>query len=243
MNTPQRFEAVAYAPRAELGDAAARPLERVSTRPAAGFDEYVLVYARAQRFNVSLIFAGMALAIGAAIYLAGGVLIAVVAVGLALAGGGGAGFLIAAGAHAAYTRHLGVNVTQTYAAPPSAGPSVRPFVPSSAGPRTVRAGRFQLPAATWSALFAAAEANGGRLTRDGAARVLPRDLYRNWQATIGELQRLGMVDGDGQVTAGGWEFARRDVLPLPHDGDELMSAPSTHARRTHAAHNGQGVGQ
>lgn len=242
MNT-QRYEAVAYAPRAELGDAAARPLERVSTRPAAGFDEYVLVYARAQRFNVSLIFAGMALAVGAAVYLAGGVLVAVVAVGLALAGGGGAGFLIAAGAHAAYTRHLGVNVTQTYAAPPSAGPSVRPFVASTDGPATVRAGRFQLPAATWGALFAAAEANGGRLTRDAAAKVLPRHLYRDWQTTVGELQRLGLIDHDGQVTAGGWEFARRDVFPLPQNGDELMSAHSTHARRTPAMHDGQGVGR
>ena len=232
MNT-QRFEAVAYAPRSDLG--AAQPLERVSSRPAADFHEYVLVYARAQRWNVALVFAGMALAVGAAVYLSGGVLIVVAAVGLALAGGGGAGFLIAAGAHAAYTRHLGVNITQTYAAPPAAGPTVRPFVPSrnASESNTIRAGRFQLPAATWSALFALAEANGGRLTRDGAAKVLPRALYRDWQATIAELQRLGIVDADGRVTVDGWEFARRDVLPLPRDGDELVTGPRTHARRTH----------
>src|SRR5690606_18314889 len=121
MNT-QRFEAVAYAPRSDLG--AAQPLERVSSRPAADFHEYVLVYARAQRWNVDLDIAGIALAVGAAVNLSGGVLIVVAAVGLALAGGGGAGFLIAAGAHAAYTRHLGVNITQTYAAPPAAGPTV-----------------------------------------------------------------------------------------------------------------------
>src|SRR5690606_37664840 len=66
MNT-QRYEAVAYAPRAELGDASAQPLERVSTRPAADFHEYVLAYARAQRWNVSLVFAGMALAVGAGV--------------------------------------------------------------------------------------------------------------------------------------------------------------------------------
>ncbi len=239
MNT-HRFEALAHAPRADLGDATGRPLERVSTRPAAEFHEYVLVYARAQRWNVSLVFAGIALAVGAGMYLSGAVLIALAAVGLALAGGGGAGFLIAAEAHAAYTRHLGVSVTQTYAAPPAAGPTVRPFVPSRNGSeaRTIRAGRFQLPAATWAALFATAEGNGGRLTRDGAAAVLPRALYRDWQATIGELQRLGLVDGDGRVTGGGWEFARRDVLPLPRGGDGDEGAPSAHAPRTHDAHGG-----
>ena len=240
MNT-HRFEAVAYVPPADLGGAPPAPLERVSTRPAADFHEYVLVYARAQRWNVALVFAGVGLAVGAGVYLSGVALIVAAAVGLALAGGGGAGFLIAAGAHAAYTRHLGINVTRTYAPPPPAGPAVRPFVPSSNGPRNVRAGKFQLPAATWSALFASAEANGGRLTRDGAAKVLPRAMYRDWQTTIAELQRLGIVAGDGRVTAEGWEFARRDVLPLPHDGDALVRGRSTHAPGAHDAHDGGAV--
>jgi hypothetical protein len=37
---------------------------------------------------------------------------------------------------------------------------------------TIRAGRFALPATTWAALLAAADANGGRLTRDAATKVL-----------------------------------------------------------------------
>ena len=112
----ERFEAIAY-PRAAVGNDP--PLERVTTRPAAEFHEYVLTYSRAQRANVGLIFLGAAVAIGAAFYLSDGWLIAGAALGLGLAGGGGAGFLIAAGAHAAYTRYLSVNVTRTYAEPPA----------------------------------------------------------------------------------------------------------------------------
>jgi len=247
--SPQRFEALAYTPRQDpnypgipiIGDAPAPPLERVTSRPAAEFSEYVLTYTRLQRTNTALIFVGMALAVGAAMYLPGGWLLAVAAVGLATAGAGGGGFLIAAEAHAAYTRHLGVNVTQTYAPPPAPSAPVRPFVPSANGDaagHTVRAGRFQLPAATWAALFDVAEANGGRLTRDGvaAARALPRALYRDWAATLAELQRLGIVDDDGRVTAAGWEFAGRDITPPPHGIDAPAGAPSTHARRTHDAH-------
>ena len=247
----QRYEAVAYTPRQDpnypgvpvLGDAPSPPLERVTSRPAAEFGEYVLTYSRAQRANVALVFVGVTLIVGAAVYLSEGWLIAGVALGLGLAGAGAGGFLIAAEAHAAYTRHLGVNVTQTYAPPPAPSAPVRPFVPSSNGDaagRTVRAGRFQLPAETWAALFATAEANGGRLTRDGvaAARALPRALYRDWAATLAELQRLGIVDDDGRVTAAGWEFAGRDIPPPPHGIDAPAGAPSTHARRTHDAHGG-----
>ena len=104
----ERFEAIAY-PRAAVGNDP--PLERVTTRPAAEFHEYVLTYSRAQRANVGLIFLGAAVAIGAAFYLS-------------------------------------VNVTRTYAEPPAPAEAVRPFVPSSNGPATIRAGRFSLPAAT-----------------------------------------------------------------------------------------------
>lgn len=207
-------------------------LARATQRPAADFHEYVIAYSRGQRWNVFLIFAGVALAIGAGMYLGGGVLIIGVALGLGLTGAGGGGLFIAAGAHASYTRHLGVTTTRTYAEQPAAGASVRPFVPST-NPTTVRAGRFQLPAATWAALFNAAEANDGRLTRDAATKVLPRAMYRDWQSTLEELQRLGMFDGDGRVTAAGLLFARRDLSPYPDNAQVHTGAYSTHARRTH----------
>ncbi len=215
---------------------AARPVTRATQRPAAAFDDYVLRYGRAQRVNLFLIFAGAALAVGAVMQLTGGAAVIVAAVGLGVLGAGGGGLLIAAGAHASYTRHLGVTTTRAYAEPP---PAVRPFVPSR-NPSTVRAGRFQLPATTWAALFATAEGNGGRLTRDAAAKVLPRDLYRDWQSTLAELQRLGMVDDDGRVTEGGRRFIRRDVSPYPIGGNSAARAHGTHARRTHDAHGGGG---
>ncbi|MBP8947284.1 MAG: hypothetical protein KBG73_00480 [Candidatus Promineofilum sp.] len=228
----ERFEAIAY-PRAAVGNDP--PLEQVTTRPAAEFHEYVLTYSRAQRANVGLIFLGAAVAIGAAFYLSDGWLIAGAALGLGLAGGGGAGFLIAAGAHAAYTRYLSVNVTRTYAEPPAPAEAVRPFVPSSNGPATIRAGRFSLPAATWAALLAAADANGGKLTRDAAAKVLPRDLYRDWATTAGELARLGVIDAGGMVTAAGrGMMSGNSPYPIGHNAP--TGASSTRARRTHGAH-------
>ena len=218
-----------------IDNQAVAPLARMTQRPAAEFHEYVIAYSRGQRWNVFLMFAGGALAIGAGIYLGGGVLIIGVAIGLGLTGAGGGGLLIAAGAHAAYTRHLGMMTTRTYAEQPPAGATVRPFVPST-NPSTVRAGRFKLPAATWAALFNSAEANDGRLTRDAAAKVLPRAIYRDWQSTLEELQRLGMVDDDGRVTPAGWMFVRRDVSPYPDNAEAPTGAQSTHARRTHGAH-------
>lgn len=210
------------------------PLARATQRPAAEFHEYVIAYSRGQRWNVFLIFAGVALAIGAGMYLGGGLLIILAALGLGLTGAGGGGLLIAAGAHASYTRHLGMTTTRTYAEPPPARAVVRPFVPST-NPSTVRAGKFQLPAATWAALFNSAATNDGRLTRDAAMKVLPRSMYRDWQSTLGELQRLGMVDDDGRVTPAGWMFARRDVAPYPDNAEAHTGTHSTHARRTHGA--------
>lgn len=169
------------------------PLARATHRPAAEFHEYVIAYSRGQRWNVFLIFAGVTLALGAAMYLSGGLLII--------------------------------------------GAVVRPFIPST-NPTTIRAGRFTLPAATWAALFNAAEANDGRLTRDTATRLLPRAMYRNWQSTLEELQRLGLIDGDGRVTAAGRTFARGDASPYPTHTEARTGAHSTHARRTHGAHGG-----
>ena len=216
---------------------AAPPLARSTRRPAADFDEYVLRYARVQRANVFLVFAGVGLAVGAAMRLDGVILIMLATVGLGMAGAGAGGLMAAMSAHNSYTRYLGSNETQEYAPPAPPAEGVRPFVPSSNGAPTIRAGRFSLPAATWAALLAVAEANGGRLTRDAATKVLPRALYRDWATTAGEFQRLGMIDGDGMVTPagrgmmrGGSPFRAGDYAPT--------GAHSTHARRTHDAHGG-----
>jgi hypothetical protein len=182
-------------------------------------------------------FVGLGLAVGAAVRLDGGLMVALAAVGLGLAGAGAGGFIAAASAHAAYTRYFSATETEVYADPPPPAAAVRPFVPSSSGAATIRAGRFALPATTWAALLAAADANGGRLTRDAATKVLPRALYRDWATTAGELARLGIIDGEGMVTAAG-----RGIIggnpPRPTGDYAPAAAYSTHARRTHGAHGG-----
>ncbi len=214
-----------------------RPLTRSTQRPAAGFNEYVLAYSRRQSWNIFLMFAGVTLAIGAGIYLDGALCVIGAAIGLGMTGAGGGGLVMGAGAHAAYTRHLGLSTTNTYSDAPPA-PTVRAFVPST-NPTTIRAGRFTLPAATWAALFNSAAGNDGRLTRDAATKVLPRAMYRDWQATLGELARLGLFDDDGRVTAAGLEFARGNLSPYPNRAYAPSGAPSTPARRPHGAHGGQ----
>ena len=192
--------------------AAAPPLARSTRRPSAEFDEFVLRYARAQRANVGLMF-----------------------VGLGLAGAGAGGFIAAASAHAAYTRYFSATETEVYADPPPPAAAVRPFVASTNGAATIRAGRFSLPASTWSALLAAADANGGRLTRDAATKILPRALYRDWATTAGEFQRLGMIDPEGMVTAAGrGMMSGNSPYPIGHNAP--TGASSTRARRTHGAH-------
>ena len=114
-------------------------------------------------------------------------------------------------------------------------PTVRPFVASANAPTTLRVGAFQLSRKTWAELFQIAERNGGRLTRDAADDVLPRQLYRNWQDTLDELQRLGLTDAQGRVTAEGWNFYR-EVSPHPVAATGPARGTSTHARRTHGAH-------
>ena len=217
--------------------AAAPPLARSTRRPSAEFDEFVLRYARAQRANIGLIFAGLGGIVGAAMNLSGGWMVALVAVGLGLAGAGAGGFLAAAGAHAAYCRFFSATETAEYAPPAPPAETVRPFVPSSNGTPTIRAGRFSLPAATWGALLAAADANGGRLTRDAATKVLPRALYRDWSTTAGELQRLGIIDDEGRVTAAGRGMMSGNP-PRPTAHYAPTGVHSTHARRTHDAHGG-----
>ena len=236
----QRFESVAYSPQSDLGAAVGNggPLTRATRRPSAEFEEFVLRYARAQRTNVGLIFAGMGMAIGAAMRLDGGIVVAFVAVGLGLAGAGGGGLVVAAGAHAAYTRYFSATETHVYAEPPAPAATVRPFVPSSNGAATVRAGRFSLPTATWAALFETATSNGGKLTRDAAIKVLPRNLYRDWQGTVEELQRLGLIDAESRPTRAAWSLIGRGS-PSPNGDEWPAGVPSTHARRTHGAHGAE----
>ena len=222
-----------------LETAAAPPLARATTRNTTDFDSFVMRYARAQGGSVALIFGGAGLAIGGGMWLEpGALMVAFAAAGLALVGMGGSAFAFRAAAHADWRNYFGTTTDRTYAEPPAAAPTVRPFVPSSNGTNTVRVGRFSLPTATWAELFETAGAAGGRLTRDAATRVLPRPLYRDWQATLGELQRLGYVDDEARPTAAAWDAVG---LRPPHPGGERPAgAYSTHARRTHGAHGAAG---
>ena len=222
-----------------LETAAAPPLARATTRNTTDFDSFVMRYARAQGGSVALIFGGAGLAIGGGMWLEpGALMVAFAAAGLALVGMGGSAFAFRAAAHADWRNYFGTTTDRTYAEPAAAAPTVRPFVPSSNGTNTVRVGRFSLPTATWAELFETAGAAGGRLTRDAATRVLPRPLYRDWQATLGELQRLGYVDDEARPTAAAWDAVG---LRPPHPGGERPAgAYSTHARRTHGAHGAAG---
>jgi len=222
-----------------LETAAAPPLARATTRNTTDFDSFVMRYARAQGGSVALIFGGAGLAIGGGMWLEpGALMVAFAAAGLALVGMGGSAFAFRAAAHADWRNYFGTTTDRTYAEPAAAAPTVRPFVPSSNGTNTVRVGRFSLPTATWAELFETAGAAGGKLTRDAATRVLPRPLYRDWQATLGELQRLGYVDDEARPTAAAWDAVG---LRPPHPGGERPAgAYSTHARRTHGAHGAAG---
>ena len=229
----RRFEETATAP----------PLARARSRPTVDYEDFVLRYARAQGLSAALVFGGAGLIVGAGRLLdPGGLMLAVAAVGLALMGAGGSAFIMRAAAHGDWLKHLSMIDERTYSEPPAAGAAmVRPFIASSNGPSTIRAGRFSLPAATWRALFQTAAGNGGRLTRDAAMKVLPRELYRSWAGTMEELQRLGLVDGDGRPTAAGWRLA--GLSPFPTGNERPAGADSTHARRAAGAPGLEGVGE
>lgn len=208
---------------------------RTATRPTVAYPEYVMAFARSAAGYIFLTFAGVALSVGAGMYIDGRMMVLFVAVGLGIAAAGAGGLLAVLTAHATYTRHLAVSSTTTYQEPPAAGPTVRPFVPSSNGAPTVRAGRFKLTRDEWARLFQSA-GDGGRLTRDNAAKILPRALYREWAATLGELARLGIVDDDGRITPAGWEFYQGTISPHPNGDSSAAGTHSTHARRAPAAH-------
>lgn len=212
------------------------PPARTATRPSVSYEAYVKDYARLAAWYVFVAAAGMAATAGAVIRLDGSLQVTMIAIGLGATLGGLAGFAAAAYAHSSYTRLMAMSVTTTYQEPQKVE-TVRPFVASRNAPRTVRAGRIALPASTWAALFATAASNGGRLTRDGAIKAgLPRDLYHaNWQGTVGEFKRLGLVDEEGKLT----DAAARLISPYPQDAEAQPFAPRTNERRTNGA-NGEG---
>lgn len=206
------------------------------TRPSVTYREFVIEYTSIQRRNALAVAAGVTLIVGAAIRLDGYALLVVAALGLGLFLSGLTGLLVAAAAHAEYSRRLGVTTSTTYAEPGEARP-VRAFIASQNGATssTVRAGRYSLDRDVWVALFETRNADD-RLTRDAAVKVLPRAMYRDWSSTLGELGRLGLVDEDGRITPTGWQWYNETVTPLPPSGKTPAGATSTPARRTHEAH-------
>lgn len=219
----------------------APPPLRTSTRAAVSFDAFVLSYTREQRKNVLLAFGGIALCVGAIMYTEGTARVILCAFGLGLAAAGLAALALAADAHAAYTKLLSLSTVTTYAPPAAASPGMRAFVPSSNGSQTIRAGKFKLERAQWVKLFQTAS-EGGKLTRDAAVKALPRDLYRDWQSTLAELARLGIVDDSGIITPAGWAWYADAVSPYSTEGATPAGAISTHARRTHGRADAGGAG-
>lgn len=214
---------------------------RTSSRPAATYQEYVISYVREQRRNVLLAFGGISLCVGAIMYTHGAPLVMLCAMGLGMASAGLAALAIAADAHAKYTAHLATTHTTIYNAPEPATASVRAFVPSVNGTQTIRAGKFRLDRTQWVKLFQTAT-DGGKLTRDNAMRALPRPMYREWQSTLEELARLGIVDDDGIITPAGWQWYSDTISPYSDEAGTPSGAHSTHARRTHGRTDAHGAG-
>lgn len=220
------------------------PPVRTSSRPAADFDSYVLRYAREQRRNVLLAFTGISMIVGAIVYTTGAPMVLLVSFGLGLAAAGLMALAIAERAHGRYTEHMAVATVTTYQEPTPA-PAVRAFVPSTNGAPSIRAGKFRLSRQQWIRLFQSSS-EGGRLTRDGAVKALPRELYRDWSGTLAELARIGIVDDSGVITPDGWEWYTANVSPYSPEGAAPSGAQGTHARRTHgtagtSSTNGAGV--
>lgn len=211
-------------------------MSRSFSTKTVSYETYVLDYGARQRNNLLLAGVGGMFVILALAFLNDpwrGIGGALGAIGV-LAGMGS--LWLTADAHARYI-DVATSVSETYA-PPAPSATVRAFVPSADAPATVLSGRFSLPVATWTALFETAAVNGGKLTRDAATKVLPRPLYRDWQETVGELQRLGLIDAESRPTAAAWALVGRRS-PFPNDDESLAPAQSTHARRTHGAHGAE----
>ena len=216
------------------------PPVRTSSRPAADFDSYVLRYSKAQRNNALLIATGAAMIVGAITYTAGAAMVLLVSFGIGQMLAGAVALAIAGKAHERYTEHLATATVTTYQDPAPAA-AVRAFVPSTNGAPTVRAGKFRLTRQQWTRLFQSSS-EGGRLTRDGAIKALPRELYRDWSGTLAELARLGIVDDAGVITPDGWSWYSANVSPYSADALPTSGAQGTHAPARTASTAGQGVG-
>lgn len=199
-----------------------------TSRATVTYDTYVLQYAARQRGHVLLSSFGVALAIGAAMYLSGPLLVILIAVGVGAFLAGSIGFLIAAGAHDSYTRDLAVSVSETYHHRPEPQPqpaTVRPFVASANGDgRTTNTGRLQFEPRVWQALFDLALRNQGVIDKENVCKKAgigrrwyhtdpnSMDGYRAFQA---ELKQLGFIDGRNRLTPAALEWYEAQIaLPL-----------------------------
>lgn len=194
---------------------------KTTSRATVTYETYVLQYAARQRGHVLLVSGGTVLTLGAGIYLNGPALVLLAALGVGLALAGIVGFLIAADAHASYTRDLAVSVSETYNRRPPAPPAtVRPFVTSSnSDGRTTNTGRLNFEPGVWQSLFNLALANGGCIVRDTV--VKPARVGRDWYHGEGygrlleELTRLGFIDGRNRLTPAALSWYEQQIaLPL-----------------------------
>lgn len=213
---------------------------RSTSRATVDYDTYVLRYAARQRGHVLLAVVGLVVTIGAAVYLSGAWLIMAAAVGIGLSAAGCAGFLVTADAHATYTRHLAVSVSETYSRPaPRPQPeTVRPFVASANGDgRTTNTGPLAFSPQVWRDLFDRALANGGAVVRDDAQRAgVGRRWYHGegWGQFQAELTRLGFIDGRNRLTPAALSWYDQQIA-LPLDAFPVRSRNArTNGERTTA---------
>jgi len=202
-----------------------RPV-RATAKVNVSYHEFVSDYGKMVALYLFILGAGAGVCVLALVTLEGPLRPLFAVVGLAIGAGGLGGLLAVVTAHRAYTNHLAMNHTtyQQDDKPPQNGGG-RVFIPSMTG-NTVNVGAHWLTPELWRQLAATANRDG-RLTRDRAAKVLSRRLYRDWSNTLGELVRLELVDADGLITPLGKQS------PYSIGGGGNNSHPSTHARRTH----------
>jgi len=218
----QRYETAIIADQPEI--------EREVNRPVA-YPEYVTGYSRMQRWNAAITVGGIIAAVAGVLYVDGlpGELLMLAGIGLGIVGS--FSIAVAWDAHRQYGDEFAISRTVHYRKPDAIA---RPFNPSRNG-RTIRVGRFSLPVATWEKLHDAAVANGGRITRDVATGIIPRDLYRGWGDTAGELQRMALIDDDGRIIPAAWAQLLRDEHP-PAPAVQGNENDVWHARTAHARH-------
>lgn len=216
-------------------DESAPPPARTSTRSTVSYDQFVQSYARLSAWYGLMSFGGIALIVGAGLYLDGNAMLITIAIGFGIAGGGAIGLWAAMAAHATYSRIMALTTVTTYQQAAAAAPSPRAFIASTnGGGHTIAVGAHWLTDDVWRKLVDAA-GKDARITRDRSMRALSRRLYRSWSDTLGELERVGLVDGDGIITPAGM-MAYTDGLPThPAAAMSQNGTPSAHAPRTHEA--------